>query len=242
MIKKYSEMTEKEKEEYSKSMISKKDYRYYENDTYTLENVIRRKVIEEQKNHKITFDFVPTKQANRNVRSASLIKGGDYSVWQHIRNEVEDLKEGVCEVCQKNSFEMQEFDPKKEISCNTECHEIWRFEEVKQPYFHRKQVLVKLSPRCFVCHKISHLDQVKDAETKNKLINLYAKYNGKMSLDQAKREYDYAMERRKAYDDFKFYLDMSLIDKFLGFPYFDGLVDCHTKEFNDGLIGFNDDE
>lgn len=188
-----------------------------------------------QSSYKITFDFIPKLQANRNVRSASYLECGTYAAWTEIRNHIEKISDGVCEVCGKTNDERKYFDSEKKTTSKTECHEVWRFIEVKKPQWDRVQKLEKLSPRCFFCHHISHLDQQKNASDKNTLIEAYTEYNG-ITLEQAEKDYNYAIELRDKNENYKFKLEMSLINKLnLTCHFYDDLYDCHTARFDNFL-------
>ena len=239
--------------------LYKTDIEYYVK-TETVEETITRMEHERQRRYKLRFDFIPKLQESRNVRSASAYLYDGYAAWTEIRNFIEKCGKGKCEVCGKTSFERQEIDPKitdkeqikrleliknsgRKATTSTECHEVWKYEERTKNGFERVQELVKLSPRCFYCHKISHLNQVFDNKVKNVMLEDYCVFN-RVTLEQAKKDYDFAIEQRDKNESYEFKLDMSLINKLPVKCRFElGLFNPHEKSFVSFLYtNFLDDE
>lgn len=198
-------------------------------DRYNVQDMMLNEEHQRLAKYKIKFDFIPEKQQWRNVRSASFFKYGDYLAWSEIRDLIEEKSNGFCEVCGSNNHIRNN----TKDGAKTECHEVWSYKEIKgKGTFERVQTLEKLSPRCSYCHKISHINQVFDNALKNKMMSDYCAFN-KVSLEQAKKDLDWALEQKKKHDNNEYKLDMKLINKLkVSCRFDDGLFDCHTPDFN----------
>lgn len=227
---------DKELISYSNDKELKLITKHYENsrkdvDNYNPQLILERREIERQvKNYKIKFDFLPFSMSSINVRSASQFKYGHWRVWSEIRNLVEELHGGKCVVCGKTSFDMQDFDEKKEVTCNTECHEQWSFKQLPDGRY--IQTLDKLLPLCFVCHRIHHLNQYKsDEKMFKKLMAEYCEIN-RVDEIQANKDFKFWDDIRTKNNSNKYLLDMKLVNKLEVECRFEELFNPETVEFN----------
>lgn len=220
---------------------SKLDYRYYD---HNFRPILAE--YERQKTYKIRFEFIPIEQNFRNVRSALHYKYNSIEPWKDIRNYIESksyvylkdelgnylldekgdkLKKFVCRICKCNSYDFRD-----DITTFTQCHEVWTYNELK-----RVQKLSKLKPVCVFCHEIIHINRFnKDKEYQDLLLERYCEIND-ISMEQARKDLEFAESERKRRGHIKYSLNMSLINKLdLGYDFAD-FFDCHSQEFNSFL-------
>jgi len=220
---------------------SKLDYRYYDvNFRHILAEYERQKI------YKIRFEFIPLEQNFRNVRSALHYKYSSIEPWREIRNYIESQsfkyirdeqgnylldengdkkKKFVCRICKLNSYDF-----KDDVTTNTQCHEGWAYNELKNT-----QKLIYLKPVCFFCHEIIHINRFnKDKEYQDLLLERYCEINY-IDMEQARKDLEFAESERKRRGHTMYSLDMSLINKLdLGYE-FSEFFDCHKQEFNSFL-------
>ncbi|MBG0863709.1 hypothetical protein [Burkholderia sp. 9779_493] len=209
---------------------SKLDYRYYDIDFRPILAEYER-----QKSYKIRFEFIPTEQNFRNVRSALQYKYSSIQPWKEIRDYIESksfvyvlnengekTKKFVCRICKCSSKDFKE-----DSTTDTQCHEVWSYNEKS-----KVQKLVKLKPVCFFCHEIIHINRFyKDTEYQNLLLERYAEIN-EISMEQARKDLEFANSEKKRRSKYRYTLDISLINK-LDFGYeFSDYFDCHKQDFN----------
>lgn len=199
---------------------------------------------------KISFEFIPGVQSNRNVRSYLEFCTGDFKAWQKISRECEAKSNEICSICGRSS--------KEEIygakPYHTETHEVWTFDLNKNI-----QKLVALQSLCVKCHQIKHLNQfdkssivlpsfegvsredaikikllqAKKEEAEIVFFDLLRRYRVLNCIfpGEAKKDYEAAKAARAKLAGVKFSLDLSLINEQSNF-------DCHSAAFNKFLLGW----
>lgn len=183
-----------------------------------------------KKNRVLTFNFIPKKQANRNVRSYLGLKTGNYKKWQDIRNINQERALNQCVACGCSS---QLYGKKY----HTECHENWIF-GVDEGH-KNVQKLEELQALCFLCHKIKHLNQELNEDLKNVLLERYAEIN-KISALTAKSDYDKELEKLEELNNSQFVLELSALESY-DIKIQDRYVNCHSQEFNEYLGNYQDE-
>ena len=180
---------------------------------------------EKNKNKKIAFEFCPKSQNFRNARSALHFITGDYKKWTEVRNYIENKNDGVCIICKKTSHDYQDLNPDKNITTNTECHEVWS-------YRHGLQRLVKLEPVCYFHHQIKHINMhKKDDQYFYKLMEEYCELND-IDIEDGLKDYETAIKLKRENDNINFKLDLSLLNKLnLEIDIYENF-DCHEPKFN----------
>lgn len=170
----------------------------------------------------IRFEFVPPKQANRNVRSYLDYKTKSYKKWKEIRDYIEISNNGLCQICFTSSKEYGK-------SYNTECHEVWKY--YIDGNQNRIQKLIKLEALCSMCHEIKHMNQhYRDKEYLELLLMRYAEING-ISIEKAKDEYELAKVFAYKKENLQYKLDLSYLEKF-NIEDLENIFDCHQEKFN----------
>lgn len=179
----------------------------------------------------IKFEFIPKRQAYRNMRSF-LDYTGNNGVWKQIRDDMELKNNCVCEICGNSSKEYGN----GKYNYHTQCHEVWEYtvDHNKTPI----QKLIKLESLCVYCHSIKHLNQYENTKTYfNLLINAYAEINNitvEKALEEYKTERDVFMKQK---DTNKYLLDLSYLSN-LDIPDLNDMIqinklfDCHYDTFN----------
>jgi hypothetical protein len=197
---------------------------------YDTEEIIRRNEYERQKSYKIKFEFIPSKQAFKNVRSYLQFTYGGFSEWKSIRDYCEKIAGGKCVICGGNNFEHNS--PEKTYTTATECHEHWLYlDRIKT------QKVYRLSSVCVQCHNIIHINMFSknDDKTKlkfRKLIDKYCELN-EIELEQALKDFEFAVSERNRRKYFEYWLDLSLLEKIPVFEH-----ECKDK-FNPHSNSFN---
>jgi len=195
----------------------------------TFENALKQR---EGKTRKIKFEFVPAKQANRNVRTFLEYRNGSYTTWQNIRNTEEEKAGCKCSICGLSS---KDYDPTK--TTNTECHEIWQYGYDDQKNLVQK--LIGLESLCFICHSIKHANQhYKDKEFFNTLMQIYAGLNDLPDIELAKRDYHKHYTFTVDKKEYSYVLDLSYLNE-LGYEMenvtlteLEHYFNPHTNKFN----------
>lgn len=204
--------------------ISGKDWRYTDPSYISI-----FKELERQQNYLIKFEFIPKFQNFRNARSGLEFLYKDKSLWKSIRDSVEAEYQGACMICGKTSQENEQ-DPKKKHSTNTECHEVWSYNDYKGI-----QKLEELQPLCNQCHSIKHINRFfKDKITQDYYFLKYSEINS-IEEQQAKIDYLFAHDYQKKLNDKQFKLDLSLLNNYIPSLNIDEYLDCHTDKFNSFL-------
>ena len=182
-------------------------------------------LVEENKPfRKLSFNFIPKNQANKNVRSYLQFKTGDYKKWQRIRNDCEEISGFVCSVCRTSAKTQGK-------KYNTECHENWEFgtDENKE----KVQRLESLKSLCFTCHQIKHCNNINE---KDELLTRYAEIN-KISIFEAIADYNTAIKELEEKNQYKYSLDLSILEEHK-IKSIDRYFDCNTQEFKEFLKEF----
>lgn len=185
---------------------------------------------EEKQNRKISFNFIPKTQANKNVRSFLEYKTKGYKAWQTVRNTNQERAGNLCIACGCSSTMYGK-------KYHTECHENWLFGRDES---HRNiQKLQSLQALCMICHKIKHMNAENDMVIREALLERYAEING-ISILTAKNDYDTAIIELEEKNRYKYQLDLEYLEKY-DLPQKDRYFDCNKQEFIEFLETFNDD-
>lgn len=181
-------------------------------------------------NRNITFNFIPKKQANKNVRSLLEFKTGSFSKWQEIRNFNQENFNNKCCVCNCSSKSYGK-------KYDTECHEEWIF-GVDEEY-NNVQKLKELQALCIMCHKIKHLNQEFNEQIKRVLLERYAEIN-KIDLLKAKEDYDNEIKKMDELDTKRFVLELKALEKY-GVNQKERYFNCNTTEFEEFIKSYREE-
>lgn len=172
--------------------------------------------------YKIRFEFIPEQQNFKNVRSALQFIHDTYKPWTSIRNMIEANNGGICCICSKTS---QDF---KEASTNTECHEVWKFQNKNGRNI---QSLVRLEPLCVCCHEIKHINRFNSQpDYQAVLLQRYAELNN-ITYEKAQQDLEDSKEWKLSKKSDKYLLDMSMLNNLDTEFKFNELFDCHEPQF-----------